>query len=143
MKTTELKLVYFSPTGTTRRVIIETARQIDLKSVSFDLTVHKEKKPALQFDDTDFVLFGIPVYSGRVPETFLSYFETLRGNNTPAALIATYGCRAYEDALLELKTEVGKPRFPCHRCSCISNRTFDCPFHRSEPSEQSRYENDL
>ena len=50
--------------------------------------------------------FGIPVYSGRVPETFLSYFETLKGNNTPAALIATYGCRAYEDALLELKTEV-------------------------------------
>ena len=106
MKTTELKLVYFSPTGTTRRVIMEAARQIDLKSVSFDLSVHKEKKPVLQFDETDFVLFGIPVYSGRVPETFLSYFETLKGNNTPAALIATYGCRAYEDALLELKTEV-------------------------------------
>ena len=105
MKTTELKLVYFSPTGTTRRVIMEAARQIDLKSVSFDLSVHKEKKPVLQFDETDFVLFGIPVYSGRVPETFLSYFETLKGNNTPAALIATYGCRAYEDALLE------KPRW--------------------------------
>lgn len=85
---------------------MEVARQIDLKSVSFDLSVHKEKKPVLQFDETDFVLFGIPVYSGRVPETFLSYFETLKGNNTPAALIATYGCRAYEDALLELKTEV-------------------------------------
>ena len=61
MKTTELKLVYFSPTGTTRRVIMEAARQIDLKSVSFDLSVHKEKKPVLQFDETDFVLFGIPV----------------------------------------------------------------------------------
>ena len=57
MKTTELKLVYFSPTGTTRRVIMEAARQIDLKSVSFDLSVHKEKKPVLQFDETDFVLF--------------------------------------------------------------------------------------
>ena len=55
MKTTELKLVYFSPTGTTRRVIMEAARQIDLKSVSFDLSVHKEKKPVLQFDETDFV----------------------------------------------------------------------------------------
>ena len=44
MKTAELKLVYFSPTGTTRRVIMEVARQIDLKSVSFDLSVHKEKK---------------------------------------------------------------------------------------------------
>lgn len=106
MKMNELKLVYFSPTGTTRKVIMEVARNIDLKSVSFDLTVHKEKKPSLQFKRNDFVLFGIPVYSGRVPKTFLEYFDTIKGDNTPAALIATYGCREYEDALLELKTEV-------------------------------------
>lgn len=106
MKTTELKLVYFSPTGTTRRVVMEAAKCLGLKSVSYDLSVHKEKKPLLQFDTNDFVLFGIPVYAGRVPETFLAYFEHLKGNHTPAALIATYGCRAYEDALLELKNEV-------------------------------------
>lgn len=106
MKMNELKLVYFSPTGTTRKVIMEAARNIDLKSVSFDLTVHKEKKPVLQFKKNDFVIFGIPVYSGRVPQTFLEYFDTLKGDGTPAALITTYGCREYEDALLELKTEV-------------------------------------
>ena len=38
MKMNELGLVYFSPTGTTRKVIIETARNIDLKSVSYDLS---------------------------------------------------------------------------------------------------------
>lgn len=111
MKMNELKLVYFSPTGTTRKVIMEAARNIDLKSVSFDLTVHKEKKPALQFKKSDFVLFGIPVYSGRVPQTYLEYFDALKGEDTPAALIATYGCREYEDALLELKTEVEKRGF--------------------------------
>lgn len=106
MKMNELKLVYFSPTGTTRKVIMETASAIDLKSVSYDLTIHKEKKPSLKFKSNDFVLFGIPVYAGRVPATFLEYFENLSGQNTPAALIATYGCREYEDALLELKNEV-------------------------------------
>lgn len=106
MKMNELKLVYFSPTGTTRKVIMEIAKNIDLKSVSFDFSVHKEKKPSLQFAENDFVLFGIPVYAGRVPQTFLAYFEQIRGNHTPAALVATYGCREYEDALLELKTEV-------------------------------------
>lgn len=111
MKMNELKLVYFSPTGTTRKVVMEAARNIDLKSISYDLTIHKEKKPALQFKRNDFVVFGIPVYSGRVPQTFLEYFETLKGDNTPAALIATYGCREYEDALLELKTEVEKRGF--------------------------------
>ena len=106
MKMNELKLVYFSPTGTTRKVIMEVARNIDLKSVSFDLTIHKEKRAPLQFKKDDFVLFGIPVYSGRVPKTFLEYFDGLNGDSTPAALVATYGCREYEDALLELKTEV-------------------------------------
>ncbi len=31
MKMNELKLVYFSPTGTTRKVITEAAANIDLK----------------------------------------------------------------------------------------------------------------
>ena len=47
MKMNELKLVYFSPTGATRKIIMETARSIDLKSVSFDFSVFKEKKPVL------------------------------------------------------------------------------------------------
>lgn len=106
MKMNELGLIYFSPTGTTRKVIMEVARNIDLRSISYDLTIHKEKKPNMQFKSNDFVLFGIPVYGGRVPKTYLEYFDTLRGDHTPAALVATYGCREYEDALLELKNEV-------------------------------------
>ncbi|MEG0720254.1 MAG: EFR1 family ferrodoxin [Lachnospiraceae bacterium] len=111
MKINELNLVYFSPTGTTRKVIMAVAQKLNFKSVSYDLTSYKIKKPILNFKETDFVLFGIPVYSGRVPATMLSYLEQLKGNNTPAALIATYGNRAYEDALLELKTVVEEKGF--------------------------------
>ncbi len=103
MKMNELKLVYFSPTGTTRRVMMETARNIDLKSVSFDFSVYKEKKPVLKFAPNDFAIFAIPVYGGRVPALFAEYLTAVTGDSTPAALIATYGCREYEDALLELK----------------------------------------
>lgn len=106
MKTNELKLVYFSPTGTTRRVIMETARHIGLKSVSFDFSVYKTKKPILKFSENDFTLFAAPVYGGRVPALFTEYLENVTGKNTPAALIVTYGCREYEDALLEMKTTV-------------------------------------
>lgn len=106
MKPNELKLVYFSPTGTTRKVMMEMAAAIRMKSVSYDLTVHKEKKPALHFRENEFVLFGVPVYAGRVPASFLQYFEDLSGKGTPAAVFVTYGCREYEDALLELKNEV-------------------------------------
>ena len=111
MKMNELKLVYFSPTGTTRKVIMEAARSIDLKSISFDFSVYKEKKPVLKFNKDDFVLFGIPVYASRVPAIFTEYLANITGNGTPAALIATYGCRDYEDALLELKDTVEKNGF--------------------------------
>ena len=111
MKINELKLVYFSPTGATRRTVMEAARSIGLKSVSHDLSVYKEKKPVLRFGADDFVLFGIPVYYGRVPALFMDYLENISGNGTPAALIATYGCRQYDDALLELKTETEKRGF--------------------------------
>ena len=90
---------------------METARNIDLKSVSFDFSVYKEKKPVLRFAANDFVLFGIPVYYGRVPALFTEYLANITGSGTPAALIATYGCREYEDALLELKETVEKNGF--------------------------------
>lgn len=111
MKMNELKLVYFSPTGATRKAVMETARGIDLRSVSFDFSVYREKRPSLKFAHDDFALFGIPVYYGRVPALFMEYLENISGNNTPAALIATYGCREYDDALLELKTEVERRGF--------------------------------
>ena len=56
MKMNELKLVYFSPTGATRKAVMETARNIDLKSVSFDFSVYKEKRPALKFAPTPMIL---------------------------------------------------------------------------------------
>lgn len=107
MKVNQLNLLYFSPTGTTRKVIMAAAGKIELKTMSYDLTVnYRQKKPVLKFTEQDFVLIGIPVYSGRVPKLVLEYLECLKGSNTPAALIAAYGNRDYEDALLELKNTV-------------------------------------
>lgn len=111
MKYHELKNVYFSPTGSTRKVIMATAKNIGLKSISYDLSVHKVKKPLMHFQANDFVLFGAPVYGGRIPATFLDYFDQLKGEQTPAAILVTYGCREFEDALLELKNEVEKRGF--------------------------------
>ena len=52
----EIKLIYFSPTGTTHKVVMETARSIDLKSVSFDLTIKKDLKPVAKFAPNDFAV---------------------------------------------------------------------------------------
>ncbi|MFR7490956.1 MAG: flavodoxin family protein [[Ruminococcus] torques] len=139
MKMNELKLIYFSPTGTTHKVVMETARSIDLKSVSFDLTIKKDLKPVAKFAPNDFALFAIPVYYGRVPALFLKYLDLFSGNGTPAALVATYGCREYEDALLELKTEVEKKRIQSNRSCRISGRTLYRELYRRKTSEQGGF----
>ena len=139
MKMNELKLIYFSPTGTTHKVVMETARSIDLKSVSFDLTIKKDLKPVAKFAPNDFALFAIPVYYGRVPALFLKYLDLFSGNGTPAALVATYGCREYEDALLELKTEVEKRGFKVIGDCRISGRTLYRELYRRKTSEQGGF----
>ncbi|EGN37272.1 hypothetical protein HMPREF0988_01679 [Lachnospiraceae bacterium 1_4_56FAA] len=70
MKMNELGLVYFSPTGTTRKVIMEAARNIDLKSVSYDLSIHKEKKPAMQFKKMILCCLGFR----SMPDAFQRHF---------------------------------------------------------------------
>ena len=96
--------VYFSPTSTTKTV---THTMFDVCSFGLNVTEHdltdlKHSGIRLNFSADDLVIFGIPVYSGRVPKTATDRFRNLCGNGAPAILIATYGNRAYDDALLEL-----------------------------------------
>ena len=44
-----------------------------------------------------------PVYGGRVPGPCLARVRALRGADTPAVLVAVFGNRAVDDALLEMR----------------------------------------
>ena len=55
-----------------------------------------------QFGD-ELVILGAPVYSGRVPSLAAHYMKQLQANGTPAVLVAVYGNRDYDDALIELR----------------------------------------
>ena len=58
--------------------------------------------PETLFSPQDVVVFGAPVYGGRVFQGALKRFSTLRGQNTPCLVTVTYGNRNFDDALLEL-----------------------------------------
>lgn len=102
MNPESVKLVYFSPTGTTKRIVQEIAKGIQAEYVKdIDYTkpaIRAEKLPT--FHD-DFVILGTPVYYGRVPLEVADYFTTVTAHNTPAAVIVVYGNREYDDALKE------------------------------------------
>ena len=100
----KISLVYFSPTGTTQRMVRAIVGALPLPVEEYDFTLGTSPTPS--FLPEDFVILGIPVYSGRVPKPALERFAALHGQGTPTLLVATYGCRAFDDALLELRNFV-------------------------------------
>jgi ferredoxin len=104
MQVKQVKLIYFSATGTTRKVLESIAEGISAESVEhLNLTLPEgAQQPIPPFSD-ELVIIGAPVYGGRLPVEAVGRFKQLKASNTPAVLIVLYGNREFEDALLELK----------------------------------------
>ena len=103
MNSTLVKLVYFSPTRTTQRVIEAIAQGVECPEVErVDLTTPLAMAHTQVEMQNDLAIIGCPVYGGRLPVDAVSRLRRLKGNGTPAVIVVVYGNRAYEDALLEL-----------------------------------------
>jgi ferredoxin len=99
-----LKLVYFSPTGTTKKVVQEIARGIHYDNVELlDITRPDARIQPLQTSEKELLVISVPVYMGRVPAMLTEWLHKMKARNTPAVCVVVYGNRVYEDALIELK----------------------------------------
>ena len=105
MNITSLKLVYFSPTQTTKKVVESIAQGFQVDTVEhLDLTSPETIKGGFAELHDELAIIGAPVYGGRVPIDAVHRLRQLKADDTPAVVVVVYGNRAYEDALLELKT---------------------------------------
>ncbi len=108
----KIKLVYFSPTGTTRKILEAVANGIQTeKAEHIDLTLPKNSYQPQLVIDSELTIFGVPVYGGRVPANALERLKGLKGNNTPAVITVVYGNREFEDALKEITDFVEQAGF--------------------------------
>jgi flavodoxin len=104
MKIQSLKLVCFSPTGTTKTVVQGISRGINQCSVELiDITRPDARKRPLQTSENELLVVAVPVYMGRVPALLSEWLHAIKARNTPAVCIVVYGNRVYDNALLELK----------------------------------------
>lgn len=102
MKYVTTHLIYFSPTRTSEKVVRAIGRGIGMeRRIETDLTLDD----SLQVIEckNELVVVAVPVYAGRVAPVALQRIGRLRGENTPVVLVAVYGNRDYEDALVELR----------------------------------------
>lgn len=96
-----LKILYFSPTSGTKKIVKAIAESIDSNYKEFDITLPQNRTNSITFSSNDLVIIGMPTYAGRFPRLLHNYIDTITANNTLGVFITTYGNRDYEDALLE------------------------------------------
>ncbi|WP_292464333.1 EFR1 family ferrodoxin [Methanolobus sp.] len=113
MEIESVKLVYFSPTGTTKAVALGIADGINPGTMELiDITRPDARKQPLMTSENELLVVAVPVYMGRVPALLNEWLNAIQAHNTPTVCVVVYGNRVYDDALLEVKNIVMK-------CGCI------------------------
>jgi ferredoxin len=111
MEIKKVTSIYFSPTGTTKKILEGIASGIAVEDVEhINLTLPEGARRTIPPFSDELVIIGAPVYGGRLPADAISRFKQLKASKTLAVVVVLYGNREYEDALLELKnlaTELG------------------------------------
>lgn len=99
--------VYFSPTGTTKKITTTIAgclsMELKLPKEEYDFTPAEVRRQAADFTGEDIVVFGIPTYAGRIPNVLLKYLATVKADGALAIPVALYGNRNFDDSLIELR----------------------------------------
>lgn len=110
MNINKLNLVYFSATGTTQKTLRYMSEEMRIGNIE-EYNITQGSTTDVAFVNNDLVVFGVPVYSGRVPTITIDALNRFKGNQTPAIVVCVYGNREYDDALLELKNIVEANNF--------------------------------
>ncbi len=106
IKDMKLNKIYFSAAGTTKKIVEAIAEGVasavaNVEVVDFPLIKMNIEQSLIGSEDV--AIFAVPVYSGRVPAVAVEQIRKFRGDKARAILVAVYGNREYDDALLELR----------------------------------------
>lgn len=141
MEIQSVKLVYFSPTGTTQKVLESIGKAFDVKeSDHINMTLPRGIPQVAQSFRDELVIIGAPVYGGRLPADAITRFNQVKGKNSFAVLVVVYGNREYEDSLLELKNLAMELGFtPVAAAAFIGEHSFatkDAPIANGRPDKK-------
>ena len=102
--------IIFSPTGGTQRVSEILCQGMGKESVMTDLCVKAAGIQLPNIQEDDLAIIAMPVFAGRVPALAVDRLRMVKPNSAKCVVVAVFGNRAYDDALLEMQdvaTEMG------------------------------------
>jgi len=128
MQINRVQLVYYSPTGTSEKTVKAIQEGINIPYDIIDLTPPDSEMKQHNLTSTDLAIIAAPVYNGRIAPTAANRINKLKGKDTPTILVAVYGNRAFEDALLEMQNITESNGFkPIGAAAFIGEHSFDAP----------------
>ena len=95
-----LRTIYFSATVTSKKIALAISQSIATEFVVEDITFQSLQNTSYATDDL--LCIAVPVYGGGVAPIALKRLDAIRGNNTPAVVVAVYGNRNFERAAVQM-----------------------------------------
>ncbi len=140
MEFSSAKLIYFSPTHTTKKIVQGIARGFPFDRIEYlDLTPPDTDRRVFPEIGNRLTILGTPVYAGRVPMEAVKRLRQIKALGTPVLIVVAYGNREYEDALLELRNLAAEQGFkPVAAGAFIGEHSYsteEIPIANGRPDE--------
>ena len=101
----------FSATGRTEKLLEVFSARWTEEKVRIDLTDVNCDLSAYNFTADDLCILATSVYEGRIPAPAAQTLQKIQGNGAKTILLAVFGNRAVDDALLEMKNVMAAAGF--------------------------------
>ena len=140
MKIEKIIAVYFSPCGNvkkmTRYIANTLAYKLNLPITYDDFTLPANRINMRSYTEQDLVVFGVPIYAGRIPNKILNSVQTLFvGKRTFAIPVVSFGNRSFDHGLKELAMELDKNGFlAIGAAALVSEHAFSSKLATNRPS---------
>lgn len=143
----KIQAMFFSPTGTTKKIVSTIKNELSKNATSlgidhevlpdFDFTILSEKSnEEVMFSSDSIVIFGVPVYAGRVPNVLLKFIAKVKADSALCVPIVLYGNRNYDDALIELKDILSNNGFkPVAAGAFVGEHAFSYTLAKARPDQ--------
>ena len=132
--------LFFSPTGGTRKVaeILGSAMLVDQ---TIDFTPASVKLDSITPGAEDVCLVTVPSFGGRIPFSATDKLKTLKASGTKAIIVTTFGNRAIDDTLLEMKDILSQNGFCCIAAiEAVTEHSFVRKFGAGRPDTLDQIE---
>lgn len=130
-----IRTIFFSPTGTSKKIAEAITRGVAaptdestlaLTVQTLDLTHTAGPETTLSAETV--AVIAAPVYGGRIAPVAMKRLAGIRGSGGPAVVVALYGNRAFEHAVVELAGLVSRQGFvPVAAAAFVGEHSYSTP----------------